>query len=92
MPCDTAGRCLCLRVLARAAHAQCLPVPECLLAGALGPGLLVDAGEGVADVRAKLNGRTSILIGQSGVGKSSLLNTLLPEAVAKVSLSNAESC
>jgi GTPase SAR1 family protein len=46
----------------------------------------VDAGEGVEDIRQKLNGRTSILIGQSGVGKSSLLNTLLPEAVAKVSL------
>eukprot|EP00802_Teleaulax_amphioxeia_P008204 Tamp_08212.p1 GENE.Tamp_08212~~Tamp_08212.p1 ORF type:complete len:267 (+),score=59.19 Tamp_08212:1105-1905(+) len=41
-------------------------------------------GEGVEDIRQKLNGRTSILIGQSGVGKSSLLNTLLPEAVAKV--------
>ena len=41
-------------------------------------------GEGMEDVRQKLKGRTSILIGQSGVGKSSLLNTLVPGAAMRV--------
>ncbi|MFN5744506.1 MAG: ribosome small subunit-dependent GTPase A [Methylococcaceae bacterium] len=37
------------------------------------------SGEGLAKLRSGLNGRCSILSGQSGVGKSSLTNALLPE-------------
>lgn len=35
-------------------------------------------GEGLQDLRSALKGRTSMLSGQSGVGKSSLTNALLP--------------
>jgi ribosome biogenesis GTPase len=45
---------------------------------------------GLAPLRASLRGHTSILVGQSGVGKSSLINALLPEqAVAEGALSDA---
>jgi ribosome biogenesis GTPase len=36
-------------------------------------------GEGLDDLRHRLEGKRSVLIGQSGVGKSSLINALLPE-------------
>ena len=32
------------------------------------------------DVRARLSGRTTVLVGQSGVGKSTLVNALVPQA------------
>ncbi|HUU68827.1 MAG TPA: ribosome small subunit-dependent GTPase A [Planctomycetota bacterium] len=38
----------------------------------------VETGEGLEDVRNALAGKTSILAGQSGVGKSSILNALQP--------------
>lgn len=41
------------------------------------------AGTGIEGLTARLAGRTSALVGPSGVGKSSLMNTLLPEAAAK---------
>jgi ribosome biogenesis GTPase len=41
-------------------------------------------GLGLDEVRALLGGHTSIFAGQSGVGKSSLVNALLPEAAATV--------
>ncbi len=41
-------------------------------------------GEGLDAVRAALSGSTCVLVGQSGVGKSSLLNALDAEAVARV--------
>jgi len=36
-------------------------------------------GEGLDDLRHRLEGKHSVLIGQSGVGKSSLINALMPE-------------
>jgi len=36
-------------------------------------------GEGIDDLRRRLEGKRSVLIGQSGVGKSSLINALMPE-------------
>jgi len=35
---------------------------------------------GVEELRARLQGRTSVLFGQSGVGKSTLVNMLVPDA------------
>lgn len=34
---------------------------------------------GIEELRAQLEGKTSILVGQSGVGKSSLINQLIPD-------------
>ena len=41
-------------------------------------------GMGIDALRAALRGRRAAFAGQSGVGKSSLLNALMPEAAAKV--------
>lgn len=38
----------------------------------------------LTELKAVLNQRTSVFVGQSGVGKSSLINTLLPEEKLKV--------
>ncbi|TVS11012.1 MAG: ribosome small subunit-dependent GTPase A [Gammaproteobacteria bacterium] len=43
-----------------------------------------ETGAGLADLRALVGQRTAALVGQSGVGKSSLLNALLPEAGAEI--------
>lgn len=40
-------------------------------------------GEGIDDLSALMAGEVSILVGQSGVGKSSILNALVPERSAK---------
>jgi ribosome biogenesis GTPase len=40
-------------------------------------------GRAVAMLRAALGGRTTLLVGQSGMGKSTLLNLLVPEAGAR---------
>jgi ribosome biogenesis GTPase / thiamine phosphate phosphatase len=40
------------------------------------------AGRGIEDLRAALAAGTSLLVGQSGVGKSSLVNALAPQAAA----------
>lgn len=40
-------------------------------------------GEGLDDLRAALKGRTSVVLGPSGVGKSSILNALDPELKLK---------
>ncbi len=42
------------------------------------------SGAGLAELRAAIAGRTVVFVGHSGVGKSSLLNALLPEAMAAV--------
>ena len=39
-------------------------------------------GEGLAELQARLQGKISVFVGQSGVGKSSLVNALMPEAAA----------
>jgi len=39
-----------------------------------------ETGEGVADLSARLTGRRSILAGASGVGKSALINAMIPGA------------
>jgi ribosome biogenesis GTPase len=44
----------------------------------------VRTGEGLEDLRNMLKTKTSVFCGQSGVGKSSLLNALLPDACMKV--------
>jgi ribosome biogenesis GTPase len=41
------------------------------------------SGEGIADLERLLAGSVSLLVGQSGVGKSSLVNALAPEAAAQ---------
>jgi ribosome biogenesis GTPase len=55
----------------RAVGHRCLPVSA-------------QTGLGLGELRALLRGQTSMLVGQSGVGKSSLLRALLPECDAAV--------
>lgn len=45
--------------------------------------LSVETGAGIDEFRQHLSGKTSLLAGNSGVGKSSLINLLVPEATAK---------
>jgi len=52
-----------------------LPIPVVLCS--------VTTGEGIEDLRDVLAGATCVFVGQSGVGKSSLLNALHEEAAAK---------
>lgn len=46
--------------------------------------LSAQTGEGIATLLAELQGYTSVLAGPSGVGKSSLINTLIPTAGLRV--------
>jgi ribosome biogenesis GTPase len=41
-------------------------------------------GEGLGELRALIRGRSALLAGQSGVGKSSFINALLPQAWVRV--------
>jgi ribosome biogenesis GTPase len=41
------------------------------------------SGNGIADLERLLAGNVSLLVGQSGVGKSSLVNAIVPEAAAQ---------
>jgi ribosome biogenesis GTPase len=66
--------------------------PETLLATyrSLGvPWVVTQRGADLAEVRACLAGRTSVLIGHSGVGKSTLVNALVPDAGRDVGRVNA---
>jgi ribosome biogenesis GTPase len=38
----------------------------------------------IAPLRSRLDGHTSVLVGQSGMGKSTIINRLLPDAAARV--------
>lgn len=52
--------------------------------------LALSAKEDVAPLRPYLHGHTSVLVGQSGMGKSTLINALIPEAQAATrEISNA---
>jgi ribosome biogenesis GTPase len=42
------------------------------------PYLVISRGEGLSEVRARLHGKVSVLVGHSGVGKSTLVNALVP--------------
>ncbi|MDQ4054871.1 MAG: ribosome small subunit-dependent GTPase A, partial [Actinomycetota bacterium] len=66
--------------------------PETLLATyrSLGvPWVVTERGGDLAAVRDALRGKTSVLIGSSGVGKSTLVNALVPEAHRDVGVVNA---
>ena len=61
------------------------PVELRALYDALGiPTLVTSRGSGVAELRDRLAQHTSVLFGQSGVGKSTLVNQLVPEAMREV--------
>ncbi|MFF5322602.1 ribosome small subunit-dependent GTPase A [Janibacter hoylei] len=42
--------------------------------------VLTEGSEGLSELRGRLAGRTSVLVGHSGVGKSTLVNALCPDA------------
>ncbi len=66
--------------------------PETLLSTyrSLGvPWVVTERGGDLSAVRAALRGKTSVLIGSSGVGKSTLVNALVPEARRDVGVVNA---
>ncbi|GHU91346.1 putative ribosome biogenesis GTPase RsgA [Spirochaetia bacterium] len=45
-------------------------------------------GEGMAELRRLIQGRFSVLVGQSGVGKSSIINALIPDSNIRVGAIN----
>ena len=66
--------------------------PETLLATyrSLGvPWVVTQRGEDLGELRDRLDGRTSVLVGHSGVGKSTLVNGLVPDAQRDVGKVNA---
>jgi ribosome biogenesis GTPase len=66
--------------------------PETLLSTyrSLGvPWLVTQRGGDLTELRSRLSGRTSVLLGSSGVGKSTLVNALVPAAGRDVGVVNA---
>jgi ribosome biogenesis GTPase len=66
--------------------------PETLLSTyrSLGvPWVVTQRGGDLAELREALEGRTSVLVGSSGVGKSTLVNALVPDARRNVGVVNA---
>ncbi|MEI5674783.1 MULTISPECIES: ribosome small subunit-dependent GTPase A [unclassified Nocardioides] len=53
------------------------------------PWVVTRRGGDLAEVRERLAGRTSVLVGSSGVGKSTLVNALVPDAGREVGIVNA---
>lgn len=53
------------------------------------PYVVTERDTDVSNVRALLVGRTSVLVGHSGVGKSTLVNALVPTAMRSVGIVNA---
>jgi len=69
-----------------------LAAPDALLAayGPLGVRAVVTRrGQGLPALRDRLAGRTSVLVGHSGVGKSTLVNALVPDAQRATGTVNA---
>jgi ribosome biogenesis GTPase len=53
------------------------------------PYVVTQRGADLAEIRERLEGRTSVLLGHSGVGKSTLVNALVPDAALAVGVVNA---
>lgn len=53
------------------------------------PWVVTERGGDLGPLRERLRGRTSVLIGHSGVGKSTLVNALLPDANREIGRVNA---
>jgi ribosome biogenesis GTPase len=53
------------------------------------PWVVTQRGGDLTELRERLHGRTSVLLGSSGVGKSTLVNALVPDAGRDVGLVNA---
>ena len=51
--------------------------------------VVTQRGQDVEPVRERLAGRTSVLVGHSGVGKSTLVNALVPDAMRSTGVVNA---
>jgi ribosome biogenesis GTPase len=52
------------------------------------PYVVTQRGADLAEIRERLQGRTSVLLGHSGVGKSTLVNALVPDAARSVGMVN----
>ena len=53
------------------------------------PYVVTQRGADLAEIRERLEDRTSVLLGHSGVGKSTLVNVLVPDAFREVGVVNA---
>ncbi len=53
------------------------------------PHVVTQRGADLGEIRDRLAGRTSVLLGHSGVGKSTLVNALVPDAAREVGVVNA---
>ena len=53
------------------------------------PHVVTQQGADLGELRGRLDGRTSVLLGHSGVGKSTLVNALVPEAGREIGVVNA---